>query len=343
MTHSLSDQFDRALAALCSDEQVRATEAGADGAELWTRIDALGFTDALIPEALGGAGLVLADVAALLIAAGRAGLSHPFGETMLARALLVPAGWDSDGACIALAQGELASDEAIVCRNVSGGLLAAYVLVEWRQEWLLMPRALAQAEAGSFRPQASASLRWASAQQAVFRCARGAEGAEALCSAIHAAHMAGAMDRILDLSIQYANDRRQFGKAIGQFQAIQQDLAVLAEQARSATTAALMGCASSTPQPQPWLAAVAKLRACEASAKVAALAHAVHGAIGVTEEHMLGLFTTRLHEWRAAPGNEHRCAQLLGQAVLAEDGLSLSQFVGAHLSATAVSTAANVY
>ena len=43
--------------------------------------------------------------------------------------------------------------------------------------------------------------------------------------------MSGAMERVLALSVAYANDRRQFGKPIGKFQAIQQNLAVLAAQA----------------------------------------------------------------------------------------------------------------
>ncbi|MDT4826909.1 Crotonobetainyl-CoA dehydrogenase [compost metagenome] len=144
--------------------------------------------------------------------------------------------------------------------------------------------------------------------------------------------MAGAMERVLELTVLYAGDRRQFGKAIGQFQAVQQDLAVLAEQASSTATAARIGCAGGTPLPQPLLAAVAKLRACEAAAQVAAIAHAVHGAIGVTEEHMLGVFTARLHEWRAAPGTERACADTLGRAVLADGAASISRFVAAHLA-----------
>jgi alkylation response protein AidB-like acyl-CoA dehydrogenase len=89
--------------------------------------------------------------------------------------------------------------------------------------------------------------------------------------------------RILEFTVRYAGDRRQFGKAIGQFQAVQQDLAVLAEEVNSTATAARIGCAGASIRPDPLLAAVAKLRACKAAAQVAAIAHAVHGAIGVTE------------------------------------------------------------
>ena len=77
---------------------------------------------------------------------------------------------------------------------------------------------------------------------------------------------------------------------------------------------------------------MAKLRACEAARQAIAIAHALHGAIGVTEEHMLGVFTARLHEWRLAPGTERACADILGRAVLADGAASISRFVVARLA-----------
>jgi hypothetical protein len=52
-----------------------------------------------------------------------------------------------------------------------------------------------------------------------------------------AAQMAGAMEAALALSTRYANDRIQFGRPIAKFQAIQQQLALLAEQAAAASVA----------------------------------------------------------------------------------------------------------
>ena len=332
MTESISDEFRRALAHLCTDERVRAAESGQDAQALWEAVDALGYTDALVAGEHGGADLSLSDAGELANAIGYAGLAHPFGETMLARALVAHAGGHANRGAIALARAQPAQDGAIVCREVSGARLARHVLVEAGEEWLLMPCDAAAASAGRFRPHASASLRWASPDQAVLRFARGTESAETLCSAVHAAAMAGAMLRVLELTVRYVGDRRQFGKAIGQFQAVQQDLAVLAEEANSAATAARIGCAGGTPLPQALLAAVAKLRACEAARQVIAIAHALHGAIGVTEEHMLGVFTARLHEWRLAPGTERACADILGRAVLADGAASISRFVVARLA-----------
>ncbi len=48
----------------------------------------------------------------------------------------------------------------------------------------------------------------------------------------------------------------------------------------------------------------------------------VHGAIGITEELALGLFTRRLHEGRSVAGSESYCATLLGDALFAQDSAS---------------------
>ncbi|WP_281078012.1 PepSY domain-containing protein [Variovorax paradoxus] len=189
--------------------------------------------------------------------------------------------------------------------------------VEALHRWLLLPRERAVMQPGAWRPRVSATLHWDTPALAVARFDKSDADATALCNALHAAGMAGAMARVLELTTAYAQDRRQFGRPIAQFQAIQQELAVLAEQAHSATLAARLGCSAEGWQPDALLAAVAKLRACEAARGVAAIAHAVFGAIGITEEHVLGLYTRRLHEWRQAPGTEAQCARLLGEAVLA--------------------------
>jgi acetyl-CoA C-acetyltransferase len=336
MTESFTDPFERALAQICSDERIRAIEAGAQGvdaAALWSEVDALGFTDALVACEQGGAGMSLAQAEPLLAAAGRAGLPHPFGETMVARALLAGAGQAPGNGCIAIACAQPDRGDAIECREVPGARLARHVLVHWRDAWLLMPSDQARIQAGSYRPRSSASLRWESARQAVFRCGSTGASAQPYCGAVHAAAMAGAMERVLDLSVTYANDRRQFGRAIGQFQAVQQDLAVMAEQAGSAAFAARIGCNAPCAEPDPLRAATAKLRACEAALRVATLAHAVFGAIGITEEHVLGVFTTRLHEWRSAAGTESACADRIGRSLL-QSGQSLAAFMQVSLAPT---------
>jgi alkylation response protein AidB-like acyl-CoA dehydrogenase len=62
--------------------------------------------------------------------------------------------------------------------------------------------------------------------------------------------------------------------------------------------------------------AVAKARASEAAQWVAAAAHALHGAIGITADHDLQLYTRRLHEWRMAHGSEDHWHRRIGVALL---------------------------
>jgi alkylation response protein AidB-like acyl-CoA dehydrogenase len=338
MSESISDFFADALTRLCPDERVRAIEAGADPAALWAEVDALGFTDAMLPEARGGAGLSLAQAAPLFVAAGRCGLPQPFGDTVVARALLASTGQQVPSGCIALAEARPGDGEPIDCAEVPGGALAQHVLLSQPGEWLLLPVAQATTRPGSYRPRGSVSLRWASARQASCRWSDGGASARAFLNAVQASTMAGAMERVLALTVSYANDRRQFGRPIGQFQAIQQELAAMAEQAGSAAFAARLGCHAAGSQPAPLLAATAKLRASEAALRVAQGAHAVFGAIGITEEHVLGVFTTRLHEWRATGGTELACAQEIGQAVCQGD-LSFAGFVQAWLAPVVVAEA----
>lgn len=152
-----------------------------------------------------------------------------------------------------------------------------------------------------------------------------------LAALVTACQMVGALERTLELTLAFANDRMQFGKPIGKFQAIQHQLAVMAEQVVAARMAAQIGCQGEGLVPHPARAAVAKSRASEAAAIVAPMAHAIHGAIGITAALDLQLFTRRLHAWRAEHGSETYWNRELGRAVLdGADALALD-FVRAQL------------
>lgn len=146
-----------------------------------------------------------------------------------------------------------------------------------------------------------------------------------------AAQIVGALERVLDLCVTFVNQREQFGRPIGKFQAVQHQLAVMAEHVAAARIAAQIGCQGVGLQPDPLQAAVAKSRASEAAALVAPMAHAVHGAIGVTAEFDLQLFTRRLHQWRGEYGSELAWQRVLGRAVLAADQALTLDFMRARL------------
>jgi len=89
----------------------------------------------------------------------------------------------------------------------------------------------------------------------------------------------------------------------------------MAEHVTAARMAAQIACAAGGWQPDPLRAAIGKLNASEAVTPVAAIAHAVHGAIGITEEYDLQIYTRRLHAWRLADGSQAYWARVVGEAV----------------------------
>jgi len=95
-----------------------------------------------------------------------------------------------------------------------------------------------------------------------------------------------------------ANQRTQFGKSIGRFQAIQNQISVLAERTWASRMAAQIACQGEGWMPRPLMAAIGKTRCSEQMRySFADIAHAVHGAIGITEEYDLQLYTRCLREW----------------------------------------------
>lgn len=127
--------------------------------------------------------------------------------------------------------------------------------------------------------------------------------------------LAAAARRIRDLTVTYAQVRQQFGRPIGSFQAVQQNLAALAGQTAAmaiASQAAVEAMADGDESAAEVPIAAAKAYCSNAVRQVAAIAHQVHGAIGFSSEHRLGAFTTRLWSWRDEYGSETEWATVLG-------------------------------
>ena len=134
---------------------------------------------------------------------------------------------------------------------------------------------------------------------------------------VRAAQMAGALESLLEQSVRYVTERKQFGRPIGTFQAVQHNLAILAGHVAAAGIAADHAFRAADRGEATFEIAVAKVRAGEAAGVGAGLAHQAHGAIGFTYEHSLHFATRRLWSWRAEFGSESRWAQHLGRAVAA--------------------------
>ena len=104
----------------------------------------------------------------------------------------------------------------------------------------------------------------------------------------------GNIQRVLEMTIDYAKERKQFDRPIGSFQIIQHycaDMATDVDGARLATYQATWMLSEGLPCTKE--IAIAKAWVGEASQRVIALAHQIHGAIGVTMDHDLQFYTRR--------------------------------------------------
>lgn len=317
----LADALEEFFAGCCTPKRVREIEAdpaGDTARALWSEIQDSGFADALIAESQGGAGLGLADAALVAMACGRHAMPLPMALTLPVRAALagvveIPAGPTT------IAQLHALPDTGpITCTAVPYGLTADWVLLSSPSaDWLLPTTGALQQHSGG-HGSVAADIRWERMPGNAVELPRAQGSAfwRATAAAFVAAQMAGAMERLLDMTISYANDRSQFGKPIGKLQAIQHQISVMAEQTFAARTAALIGLSGVDVQVDPLRAAIAKSRAGAAAVTVTASSHAVHGAIGVTEEFDLQLYTRRLYEWRGQYGGETYWHQVLGNALI---------------------------
>ncbi len=145
----------------------------------------------------------------------------------------------------------------------------------------------------------------------------------AVAALLRAAQMAGAMEHALELAIEHANTRVQFGRTIGKFQAVQQMLAQLASHAAAASAAVDLGGEGCAAKDGLLEAAVAKSRAGEAAGFAAEISHQVIGAMGFTLEHPLQRYTRRLWSWRDEYGNEAFWNARLGEAAIAAGGTGI--------------------
>ncbi len=309
----------------CTPAAVRAIEAGGSPAALWEALAGAGFLELLAPESEGGAGLSLPELFPILSCFGRYTVPLPMAQSIVARALLASQVAMPAGMVTLAAAFRREADGSITCPLTPYGMLADFVLAHDDDALLLLPCAAARRQATGVHRSLTATLTWPDASSAA-SAPRGGAMLPAFGAALHAALLSGAMNRVFEMTLQYCNDRIQFGKSLGKFQAVQHQLSVMAEYTVAASIAAEAAFQGSGKTPSLLAAAMAKSRTSEAAVLVASTAHALHGAIGVTEEYDLQLLTRRLHEWRMAHGSEAYWNRVVGEQVLA-GSLPLSDFV----------------
>jgi acyl-CoA dehydrogenase len=130
------------------------------------------------------------------------------------------------------------------------------------------------------------------------------------------------------MTLGYVNDRQQFGRSLGKFQAVQQQLSVMAEHVAATRVAAQLGCAAHRTSEQRIAAAIAKARASRAAPLVANGAHALVGAMGITAEFDLQLYTRRLHAQRLQYGSESYWDDVIGTHAIEKWGNVAAGVIG---------------
>lgn len=329
-TAIIRESAERLFADHCGRAVVEQASEGVWPDKLWAELEDAGFTFALVSEQGGGAGLELASALVLIEVAAAFAVPVPLAETMIAAWLLdraglaVPAGPLTfaavEGSCERVQDGwHLTGTAHRVPWGGSAGLVAVATQAEGAQLFLLEEGICTVAAGANVAGEPRDTLRIDTVVGAASSRPSpiSVEDLDAIGAAVRSLQIAGALRRATDLSLQYAQLRSQFGRPLAKFQAIQQNLAVLATQAAlAAMSAAMARHAVASGKLMPG-AAMAKARAGEAASAGAAIAHQVHGAIGFTREHELQFYTRRLYAWRDEFGNEAKWNRLYGSHLAA--------------------------
>lgn len=334
----LSETLERLFEATSGPEERQAGEAVGWAERCWDSLDEAGLAWVGVPEEAGGSGGTVTDAFTLAWMAGRHAVALPLSECCLL------GGWMTAAAGLRLPGGPVSvavpsgGDHLSVGRD--GRLSGRLQRVPWgaRVEAVVAladspggPRVVmidpAEAEVVRGRNVAG-EPRDALTLDAV---ALGSDrigtppgdlrGELDLRGALsRALLMAGAMESVSELTLDYAGQRRQFGKAIASFQAVAQRLVRLSTETEAAALAAEVAAlrfAEEGPGAGFEIHA-ARTVASRAASEVAAHAHQVHGAIGMTQEYPLHHFTRRLWAWRQEWGSQRRSAtQVADMAVTA--------------------------
>ena len=347
------DTTARMLSELCGPEVVTAAEDGAWPEALWEALEESALTRAWIPEAFGGPGTSLADGFGIIRLAGTHAVPAPLAETLLAGWLASEAGLEAPQGPLTVAPVDGSSsvrlDGEILCGSAARVPFAracGHLVVVFESEGAgTTARGVAVVDRAACAVEPGTSLAGEPSDTVFFdgvtpiarstpAAVNHAERLRRMGATVRAEQMAGALEGCLEQSLRYAADRRQFGRPIAKFQAVQHNLAVLAGEVAAATTSADAAVSAIArhgfEDDRTFLAvATAKIRGGQAAGAGAGIAHQVHGAMGFTREYSLQHRTRRLWSWRDEFDPETVWAIELGRHVATRGGDALWDTVAA--------------
>ncbi|MFA1548250.1 acyl-CoA dehydrogenase family protein [Actinomadura chokoriensis] len=253
------------------------------GRALWSAVAEAGVFAVAVPEEFGGAGLLPVELVVAAEELGRAAAPGPYVETLAAAELLGESPWLS----------RIGEGEAVVSLAVPHALdadVADLVLT-----------------VDGVERQAGEALASLDPARRLFRVEGGA-GFTGFGALLCAAQQVGLGRALLEVSVEYAKTRQQFGRPIGEYQAIKHHLASAMVELEFAAPL-VYGAALSYGTPDfARDVSAAKVAASEASYGLAKTALQVHGAIGYTDEYDPSLWIRKARALYSAWGSvaEHR-------------------------------------
>jgi len=319
------------------------TESAFD-AGLWSKIAAQGWTGLLIPEEYGGYGMGMVEMAVVLEEMGRALLPGPYLSTTLLAGAIIERGGNEEQKkryLPTVASGRVKSTLAVaehrsrdLCFNfvpdaaVADFIICAAPLNGEFSLFIVRARAsgleITHTPALDFtRPLYEVALEDTKIPDENV-IARGNRARGVLQTALDmataglTAEMTGGMQRLLEITVAYAKTRKQFGRPIGQFQAVQHlcaDMLLLTESSRSAAYYACYAVNEGLPEAAEAVS-IAKSYASDAYREVGNRALQVHGGMGFTWENDCHLYYRRAKASELAFGDSIHHRERLAKIIL---------------------------
>jgi alkylation response protein AidB-like acyl-CoA dehydrogenase len=285
--------------------------------DAWSEVTELGWPSIFIPEEHGGQDLGVLELVILLEELGYVLAPLPFLSNAAAGLILQDAG--ANDRLAAIASGEQRGTVGVVkdgrAALVPDAEEADFIVLLDGTDATLVERADAQVEPidaiDPTRRYASVSANGGESLGDVSR------GRDLIALAV-AAELVGISQRVLEMAVEYAKDRKQFDRPIGAYQAVSHACAEMLKQVEGSRSLVYYAgwAADAAPDEFSLAASMAKAYASDAGWNVSASALQVHGGIGFTWEHDLHWFLKRAKTdgvlYGSARDHRERVAELAG-------------------------------
>ena len=335
----------RLFSETCTHSAIQDAEANGGAPEIWAAFAETGFPWISLSEDAGGSGGTLLDALEVLRLVGYYAAPIPAAETgVLGGWLLTSAGHPLPDGIVTVAPG---SPDDTLALNADNTLSGTAHMVPWGRHAETLAALIGDqvisvsASAAMVLPNTSLAgeprdtLTFDNAPVESTAAPNGVS-AEALRfrgALSRVALMAGAIEKMSQLTVSYTNERHQFGRPVARFQAVQQHLVWASQDAALTRMAADSAGREASRGEANFEIAAAKLVANQAATRATKACHQAHGAMGMTQEYPLHHYSRRLWTWRSEYGGVREWSRWVGTVAVNQqaDGLYPLVTGGSHV------------